>query len=294
MAITASLVKELRERTGAGMMECKKALVETNGDIDASIELMRKNGMAKADKKAGRIAADGMVCICVDDGQKNAVMIEVNSETDFVVKGDDFIDFTKLLGDVALANQPETVEALLALVDPRTGMTIDSTRKALIAKIGEKISVRRLHSMSVVNGCVASYLHGARIGVIVSLEGGEVQLGRDIAMHVAATNPQFLSAENVDQLVLDREQAIFVAQAKESGKSDEIIAKMTQGRLKKFVNEITLYGQPFVKNSEVTVAQLLQQSGAKITAFQRFEVGEGIEKKVENFAAEVMAQAQGH
>ncbi|MEN8170173.1 MAG: translation elongation factor Ts [Pseudomonadota bacterium] len=291
MAITAALVKELRERTGAGMMECKKALVEVDGDIEAAIEHMRKTGLAKADKKAGRTAADGLIVVANSDDNKQAVMVEVNCETDFVAKGDDFINFSNEVAALALSNQPADLDALLAC-GMSGGENVADTCKRLIAKIGENMSVRRFQLFST-DGLLASYLHGARIGVMVDMSGGNSELARDIAMHVAASNPSAVSEANVDPALIEKEKEIFTAQALESGKPAEIVEKMIGGRIKKYLKEITLVGQPFVKDPDTSVEKLLSDAGATVNGFTRFEVGEGIEKKVENFADEVMAQVKG-
>ncbi|MCF6236873.1 MAG: translation elongation factor Ts [Gammaproteobacteria bacterium] len=292
MGITAALVKELRERTGSGMMECKKTLVETNGDIEAAIELMRKTGMAKADKKAGRTAAEGCIIMRSTDDDKRSIIIEVNCETDFVTKSEDFISFTKELSEQALANNPADLDALLVM--PLGDLTVDKARQALIAKIGENINVRRYESVSTENGVIGQYLHGERIGVLVSLEnGGNAALAKDVAMHIAAINPTAISVDDVSSDLIEKEKEIFSAQASESGKPPEIIEKMIAGRIRKYLAEITLLGQSFVKNPDVTVEKLLKESNANVTSFIRFEVGEGIEKKVDNFAEEVMAQVKG-
>jgi len=294
MAITAALVKELRERTGAGMMECKKALVETDGDIDAAIEAMRKSGLAKADKKAGRIAAEGKVIIEVSADGTQAAMVEVNCETDFVSKGDDFNDFAGAVAKRVLASRPSDLAALMAMpLRDGDAATLDTSQKQLIAKIGENINVRRFACLESTGGTLAHYLHGTRIGVILELEGGDEALGRDIAMHIAASRPVCVSAEDVSAEALEQEKEIFSAQAAESGKPADIIEKMVNGRIKKFIGEITLLGQPFVKDPDITVEDLLKGVGASVKCFHRFEVGEGIEKKSENFAEEVMAQVQG-
>ena len=291
MAITAALVKELRERTGAGMMECKKALVEVDGDIDAAIELMRKTGLAKADKKAGRTAAEGLIVVKASDDAKQSVMVEVNCETDFVTKGDDFKNFCDEVAQLTLDTQPADLDTLLA-ASMSGGESVADTCKRLIAKIGENMSVRRFQLFNT-DGLLASYLHGARIGVMVDMTGGSTELARDIAMHIAASNPSAIDASEVDPALIEKEKEIFTAQALESGKPAEIVEKMIGGRIKKYLKEITLVGQPFVKNPDTTVEQLLKDAGATVTGFTRFEVGEGIEKKVENFADEVMAQVQG-
>ncbi len=291
MAITAALVKELRERTGAGMMECKKALVETGGDIDSAIELMRKTGLAKADKKAGRTAAEGLIAFKASDDGKQAVMVEVNCETDFVTKGDDFINFANSVAETALKQQPADIDALLA-APIAGGDSVADTTKTLIAKIGENMNVRRFVSRST-DGVLGFYLHGGRIGVLVELKGGDEALARDIAMHIAASNPACVSEADVPAEMIEKEKEIFAAQAAESGKPPEIVEKMVGGRIKKFLKEVTLLGQPFVKDPDQTIEQLVNKAGASVVGFDRLEVGEGIEKKTENFAEEVMAQAKG-
>ena len=294
MAITASLVKELRERTGSGMMECKKALVETNGDIDAAIENMRKSGQAKAAKKAGRTAAEGIIVIQMTDDCKKGVMVEVNCETDFVAKDENFISFANAVAQRALASGIDSVEALLdAPLHDGEETTINTAREALIVKIGENMNVRRFDRFESANGRLASYSHGVRIGVIVDIEGGDDELGKDIAMHVAASNPTCVSEEQVPTEMLAKEREIFRVQALESGKPENIVDKIVDGRVRKYLSEITLLGQAFVKDPDVTVQKLLMDAGARVNAFKRFEVGEGIEKKQENFADEVMAQVRG-
>lgn len=293
MAITASLVKELRERTGAGMMECKRALQEADGDIEAAIEAMRKSGQAKAAKKAGRIAADGVVVLRVADDAGQGVMVEINSETDFVAKDENFVGFADAVGDTALASDAADVSALAE--QPLAGAadtTVNVAREALIAKVGENVQLRRLVRFDAPEGKLHSYRHGVRIGVIVDLVGGDATLGRDIAMHIAATNPMCVSADDVPAEALEREREIFRAQALESGKPPEIVDKIIGGRMRKFTEEVTLLGQAFVKDPDTTVEKLLKQAGAKVAAFARLEVGEGIEKKAENFAEEVQAQAK--
>jgi elongation factor Ts len=294
MAITAALVKELRQRTGSGMMECKKALVESNGDIEVAIEAMRKSGLAKADKKSDRIAAEGVIAIETSADGKQAVMLEINSETDFVAKADDFIGFVANVTKLVLAAQPNDVEALLALPANDAGDSIETVRQALVAKIGENILVRRFSLMSTEDGVIGSYRHGDRIGTMVKLTGGEVTLAKDIAMHVAASRPQAISGADLPAELLDKERDIVATQAKDSGKPEAIIEKMVEGRMKKFVNEISLLGQAFVKDPDVTVEKLVNQANATVEAFECFEVGEGIEKKEDNFAEEVMAQARGN
>ena len=290
--ITAGMVKELRERTGSGMMECKKALTETNGDLEAAVELMRKAGLAKADKKSGRTAAEGCVCCKSSGDGKRAAIVEINSETDFVAKGDDFVEFANLVAQTALESNANTLEELLEVKISSTGATIEETRRAMVAKIGENIAVRRFERLAAPEGSVASYLHGSRIGVLVELAGGDAELGRDIAMHVAASKPACVDESGVDPEIVEKEKAIFSAQAEASGKPANVIEKMVEGRVKKFLGEITLVGQPFVKDPDQTVAQLLANKGAKVARFVRLEVGEGIEKVESNFAEEVMAQVR--
>ncbi|MBK1630707.1 translation elongation factor Ts [Thiohalocapsa halophila] len=293
MAISASLVKELRERTGAGMMECKRALQETDGDIEAAIEAMRKSGQAKAAKKAGRTAADGVVELRLADDGSRGVMVEINSETDFVAKDANFVGFAEAVGETALGSTAADVDALaeqpLAGGD---GATVNTAREALVAKVGENVQLRRLVRFDAPAGRLYSYRHGVRIGVIVDLVGGDETLGRDIAMHIAATNPMCISADDVPAEAMDREREIFRAQALESGKPPEIVDKIIGGRMRKFTEEVTLLGQAFVKDPDISVEKLLKQAGASVAAFARLEVGEGIEKKAENFAEEVEAQAK--
>jgi elongation factor Ts len=292
MDITAAMVKELRERTGSGMMECKKALVEANGDMELAIENMRKAGLAKADKKSGRIAAEGVIGAKVSDDAKTVVMVDVNCETDFVAKGDDFVAFVSDVTNALLATDVENDEQLQALV-LASGSTIDETRRALISKLGENITVRRFVKYTATDGGQAAYLHGSKIGVIVELAKNDSVLGKDIAMHVAAAKPEFVSEDQVSAELIAKEKEIFSAQALESGKPAEIVEKMVGGRINKFLAEITLLGQPFIKDDSLTVGKLLANNGNAVIRFARFEVGEGIEKKEEDFAAEVMAQVRG-
>ncbi|MCF6202608.1 MAG: translation elongation factor Ts [Methylococcaceae bacterium] len=290
MSVTAAMVKELRERTGSGMMECKKSLVEANGDMELAIENMRKAGLAKADKKASRVAAEGMIGLKGSDDGKTVVMVEVNSETDFVVKSDDFIAFVNSLSDALLTSSVDNIEQL-AEIKLATGETVDATRRALIAKVGENISVRRFARYSNVEGGTASYLHGGKIAVIVETAKNDKELGKDIAMHIAASNPAYLSVDQVEEKEIQKEKDIFTAQALESGKKPEIIEKMIAGRIKKFLAEVTLEGQAFIKDDKMTVAQLVKSKDNSIIQFTRFEVGEGIEKEEVDFAEEVRAQA---
>jgi len=290
MAITASLVKELRERTGAGMMECKKALEETNGDIEVAIENMRKSGQAKAAKKAGRIAADGVIKVAISADGKSAAMVEVNCETDFVAKDENFQSFADAIANRALNSDVADVEALVALpLHEGEATTIEEARQALISKIGENMTVRRMMRFSTA-GVLSSYLHGNRIGVVVDTDQN-ADLGRDVAMHVAAVNPVCIDESGVPAELLEKERDIVVTQAQESGKPADIIEKMVEGRMRKYLAEITLVGQAFVKDPDTTVGKLLSSSGVTLNSFNRFEVGEGIEKKTENFRDEVMAQA---
>ena len=295
MAITAAQVKELRERTGSGMMECKKALVDADGDMEAAIETLRKTGLAKADKKAGRVAAEGLVVIEISDDHKTAAVVEVNCETDFVAKKDDFQEFASAIAKRVLADNPADIDALLAMpLHDGDATTIEDARKALIATIGENITVRRFVRVES-NGELSSYRHGVRIGVLVDLDGGDAGLGKDLAMHIAAHDPRpvCISEDQVPADMIEKEREIFTAQARESGKPDNIIEKMIDGRIRKYLSEITLLGQSFVKDPDQTVGKLLQAANASVLRFERMELGEGIEKKSENFADEVMAQVKG-
>ena len=288
MSVTADMVRQLRERTGAGMMECKKALVETRADLDAAAELMRKQGLAKADKKATRVAAEGVIALEAAADGHSAALVEVNCETDFVAREHDFQGFAAAVARCALAQRPATLEALQA-ARLASGESVDEHRRTLIAKIGENISVRR--STTLVNtGPLGAYLHGSRIGVLVALEGGDAALARDLAMHIAASNPRFIALADVPAAELAKEREILTEQAQKEGKSPEIAAKMVEGRLRKSMAEITLLGQPYVKDPDQTVEKLLQAAGARVREFVRYEVGAGIEKKQDNFVAEVMAQ----
>jgi elongation factor Ts len=287
MNISADSVKQLRERTGAGMMECKKALVETQGDLDAAAELMRKTGLAKADKKAARIAAEGTVA--VERSGASAVLVEVNCETDFVARSDEFQGFAQAVAKGALSSAADSLEALLGAAED--GGSLENRRRALIAKIGENISVRRFAKITA-PGALGTYTHGGRIGSLVGLEGGDETLARDLAMHVAAANPAYIDAAEVPADVLDKERSILAEQTKGEKKPPDIIAKMVEGRLRKYLGEITLMGQPFVKDPEITVEKLVKKAGAKIVRFVRFEVGAGIEKKQDDFVGEVMAQVK--
>lgn len=292
MTITAAMVKDLRERTGAGMMECKKALTEAGGDIEKAIEAMRKSGAAKAVKKAGRVAAEGQVIITMSDDRKKASVVEVNCETDFVGKDDNFIRFAEEVGQIALDQAVQEVEKLLEQ-KMSNGQSVEEARQELVSKIGENIQVRRAENIEASEGELGSYRHGVRIGVVVEVAGGDETLAKDIAMHIAAVKPVCIDESEVPAEMLAKEREIFTAQAKESGKPDNIVEKMVEGRMKKYLKEITLEGQPFVKNPDQTIAQLLKDADAKVLQFSRMEVGEGVEKKQEDFAAEVMAQVKG-
>jgi elongation factor Ts len=289
MDISPALVKELRERTGAGMMDCKKALVEAAGNIDTAVELLRKAGAAKADKKSSRVAAEGRVAIKSDTSAGCHVLLEVNSETDFVAKDDNFRAFVDVLASVVLAQRPGSVEALMgASVD---GRRIEELRLELVTKVGENISVRRFEVLES-RANVGTYLHGTRIGVLVELEGGTPDLARDLAMQVASLAPRFISNDDVPNDVLEKEREIIAAQTAEEKKPAEIIAKMVEGKLRKFIDEVTLTGQVFVKDDKKRVRDLLSAQKAKVKTFRRYEVGEGIEKKSSDFVQEVMAQAK--
>jgi len=295
MSVTAEAVRQLRERTAAGMMECKRALVETNGDLDAAAELMRKQGLAKADKKASRVAAEGVIVTAQSADGKAAVMVEINCETDFVARGDDFTGFAAVVGQATLDSKAADVEAVLAAKTP-SGDSVDDLRRALIAKIGENISVRRFVRVESA-GILGSYLHGSRIGTLVALEGGDAALARDLAMHVAASSPRYLLAADVPAEDVAKERAIRVDislnDEKNKGKPEQVLAKIVDGGMNKWLNEITLMGQPFVKDDKLSIEKLLKAADAKVTRFERLEVGAGIEKKQDDFVAEVMAQAKG-
>ncbi len=293
--ITAGMVKELRELTGLGMMECKKALAEADGDLKAAEDLLRIRSGAKASKAAGRVAAEGVVAAYVSADGKTGALVEVNCETDFVGKNEDFVGFAKAIAQTVATTGTTDVVALSGLTLPG-GSTIEDARKALVMKLGENMSVRRAVRIETA-GLLATYLHGARIGVMVDLQGGDEALGKDLAMHIAASKPLCVSAEQVDPALLARERDIYTAQAAESGKPADIVARMVEGRVAKYLAEVTLLGQDFVKDPEQKVEKLLKTRGAKVNAFHMFIVGEGIEKKSEDFAAEVAAaagQAQKH
>jgi len=292
ITISAGMVKELRERTGSGMMECKKALVEADGDMELAIENMRKAGLAKADKKSGRIAAEGIIGVQVSDDGKAAAIVDINCETDFVAKADDFINFVKSVSVALLNADVETEEQLLAM-PLEGGVTVDEMRRGLISKLGENITIRRFEKYKPQEGGTACYLHGNKIGIIVELAVADADLGKDVAMHIAASKPVCVSEDQVSPETIEKEKEIFSAQAAESGKPTDIIEKMVLGRISKFLAEVTLLGQPFIKDDKITVGKLVASKGNRVIRFTRFEVGEGIEKKEENFAEEVMAQVRG-
>jgi elongation factor Ts len=288
--ITASMVKELRELTGLGMMECKKALAETNGDMKAAEDLLRIKSGAKASKAAGRVAAEGVIAGFISEDGKSGALVEVNCETDFVAKNEDFSAFAKELAKLVTKTNPADVAVLSGSQLP-SGETVEDARKGLVMKLGENMSVRRFARFQT-EGRLALYLHGSRIGVLVDYQGGDDALGKDIAMHIAASKPICVSSDQVPPDVLAKEREIYAAQAAESGKPANIIEKMVEGRIAKYLAEVTLLGQPFVKNPDETVEKLLASKKAKVNAFQMFVVGEGIEKKVTDYAAEVAAAAQ--
>jgi len=289
MAVTASMVKQLREMTGAGMMYCKKALGETDGNMDDAIELLRKKGMAGADKKAGRTAAEGVVAIAISDDKKKAAIVEVNCETDFVAKGDEFKTFADEVAQIVLASGHVDVEAVLN-EKMANGQTVDERRREMVGKIGENMAIRRAEIIET-SGQIGQYQHGEKIGVVVAMDGGDDALIRDIAMHVAAAKPSAISVDDVDQEMVEKERKFQIEQAQESGKPAEIIEKMIEGRMRKYLQEITLLGQAFVKDPDQSVEKLLKASGASVNNFVRLEVGEGIEIEETNFADEVAAAA---
>mmetsp|Transcript_9948 Transcript_9948/g.14060 ORF Transcript_9948/g.14060 Transcript_9948/m.14060 type:complete len:324 (-) Transcript_9948:81-1052(-) len=288
--VTAALIKELRESTGAGMMDCKKALVESDGDMSAAVDFLREKGLGKADKKASRVAAEGKI-VAATAGDKS-VVVEVNCETDFVAKDANFLGFAQSVADAALGVEGEDISTLLATeVD---GSSIDDTRQAMVSKIGENIQVRRMAAMGGEGSTTASYIHMGKIGVLVELEGGSEELATDVAMHIAAMSPPYATADEVPQEELEKERRILTVQAADSGKPAEIVEKMVEGRIRKYLEEICLVSQSFVKSTDKTVGQLLEENGAKIKGFKRLQVGEGIEKKQEDFAAEVAAAVGGN
>ena len=293
MSVSAAMVMNLRERTGAGMMECKKFLVAANGDIELAIIEMRKAGQAKADKKADRIAAEGVIVVARSQDARRAVMLEINSETDFVARDESFNQFAQAVAETALQTQAPSVEALSQQTLVNQDRTVEQARQELVAKIGENIQLRRLeHVHCADDGVAGFYLHGSRIGVLIVLKNGDNDLARDLAMHIAASRPSVVKREDVSAEEIAKERDIFIAQARDSGKPQDIIDKMIDGRITKFLDEVSLYGQPFVKDPNVKVGQLLKQKQVDVLTFIRFEVGEGIEKKEDNFVDEVMAQVR--
>ncbi|HSW69619.1 MAG TPA: translation elongation factor Ts [Gammaproteobacteria bacterium] len=292
MAVTAAQVKELRERTGAGMMECKKALETTAGNMELAIEELRKTGLAKANKKASRVAAEGIVIIKTSDDGKQASLLETNSETDFVARDESFLAFADAVAKTALAAKAKDIQTLASLPLAGTTATVDEARQALIAKVGENINIRRLATINA-KTTVGTYLHGSRIGVLVELDVENPELAKDIAMHIAASKPLVTTPAEVQADVIAKEKEIYMAQAAGSGKSQDIIEKMVAGKLKKYLDEISLVGQPFIKDPDVLVSSLLNKHRAKVMSFARFEVGEGIEKESEDFVEAVMAQVHG-
>ena len=287
MEITASMVKELRERSGAGMMECKKALNEKGGDIEAAMEHLRVTGLAKADKKSGRIAAEGRIALAQDTGK--AVLVEINSETDFVAKDANFLTFADEVAKTALASGAQDVEALKSAATSH-GKTVEEGRQWLVAKIGENLQVRRMARIDSAHN-VGAYVHGGRIGVLVELKGGDVELARGLAMHIAAMNPPYVSPDQVPADIVAKEKEIALAQVKDTGKPPEILEKMIGGKVNKVLSEMCLTGQAYVLDTNSTVDAVLKKAGAQVLGFKRLAVGEGIEKKEEDFAAEVMKQA---
>ena len=285
--ITAQMVKELRDRTGAGMMECKKALVESEGNMDKAIETMRKAGQAKADKKSSRIAAEGVVTLVMKDGYAN--MIEINCETDFVAKDENFLEFVKVISDASIDSYKENLEDFMNSKNA-SGKTIEETRLELVSKVGENVKIRRIKSIDGKDSYLGHYMHGSKIGVVVTLEKENDELAKDICMHVAAMKPSALNANDISKNDLEKEREIYMAQAKESGKPENIIQKMVDGKIKKYISEVTLVDQTFVKDNDITISELLKKNDNNVLSFHRMEVGEGIEKKNENFADEVMAQ----
>lgn len=293
MSISATQVKELRERTGLGMMECKTALTETSGDMEAAVDLLRMKAGAKVEKKSGRTAADG--AIGIQTANNIAAMVEVNSETDFVAKGDDFLDFARACAQIVASREPADVDALYTLLlGNDSGRTVGLAREELVAKFGENISVRRFVCFRTAAGRLGAYVHGRKIGVLVELIGGDETLARDLAMHIAASRPEYVSQTQVPTETIAKERAIYTEQAAASGKPANIVAKMVEGRVQKFLNEIALLGQPFVKDPDTTVEKLLAGHNATVVRFHRYEVGEGIDRGPKDFAAEVMAQVKGN
>ena len=287
--ITAQMVKELRDRTGAGMMECKKALQDSSGDMDKAVEEMRKAGQAKADKKSSRIAAEGVITLSISDDNSIANMVEINCETDFVAKDENFLKFVKTISEVSLKNYKGSIDDFNNSKHP-SGKTIEEIRLELVSKVGENVKIRRVQNIKNDGNYMGHYMHGTKIGVAVVLQKENEELAKDVCMHIAAMKPRALNANDIPQEDLEKEREIFVAQAKESGKPDDIIQKMVDGKLKKYISEVTLVDQTFVKDNEITISKLLEKHDNSVLSFYRLEVGEGVEKKDENFADEVMAQ----
>ena len=287
--ITAQMVKELRDRTGAGMMECKKALLDFSGDMDKAVEEMRKAGQAKADKKSSRIAAEGVITLSISDDNSIANIVEINCETDFVAKDENFLKFVKTISEVSLKNYKGSVDDFNNSKHP-SGKTIEEIRLELVSKVGENVKIRRVQNIKNDGNYMGHYMHGTKIGVAVVLQKENEELAKDVCMHIAAMKPRALNANDIPQEDLEKEREIFVAQAKESGKPDDIIQKMVDGKLKKYISEVTLVDQTFVKDNEITISKLLEKHDNSVLSFYRLEVGEGVEKKDENFADEVMAQ----
>lgn len=291
--ITASLVKELRERVGGGMLECKKALEEADGNIEKAIEVLRKSGAAKAEKKSGRTAAEGVIIVKCDATGKNAIMLEINCETDFVAKDTNFVEFAHNIAACGLDKITKSVDELLSLpYKAGETKTVSKAREDLVAKIGENITIRRMAFLQS-QTTIGTYVHGNRIGVLVTLSTDNQELGKDIAMQIAAQKPEAINAEDLPQELLAKEKEIFAAQVKDSGKPPQIIQKMVEGKLQKFINEVTLTGQQFIKDPNTTIGELLKKANTKVLEFVRFEVGEGIEKEKTDFAKEVMEQVEG-
>ena len=287
--ITASMVKELRELTGLGMMECKKALVESNGDLKVAEEQMRIKSGAKASKASSRVTAEGVVGAFIALDGKTGAVVEVNCETDFVAKNDDFVAFAKNVAETVAKNDPADVAALAAVVIANGSLSVEEARKALLVKLGENITIRRFERYATSTGKLSSYLHGSKIGVLLSFTGGDEVMGRDIAMHIAASKPKSVDVSGVNPVDIETERRIALEKAREGGKPEAMLEKIAEGSVQKFLKEVTLLGQVFVKaeDGKQTVEQLLKSKGASVTAFQMFVVGEGIEKKVEDYAEEV-------
>lgn len=289
MDITAQMVKELRDRTGAGMMDCKKALKECNGDIDSAIDMMRKAGQAKADKKSSRVAAEGVIDFLADKEKNNACLVEVNCETDFVAKDENFLNFVSKVSSLSLSNFTGNIDEFVNQ-KINDGKSLEELRLELVSKVGENVQIRRIKVIEGNNGHIGSYLHGKKIGVVICLSDKNENLAKDIAMHIAAMKPIAIQEKDISKDIIDKERDIYLAQASESGKPKEIIEKMVDGKLKKFLNEVTLLSQQFVKDPDTSIGALLEKNNCEVLDFFRYEVGEGIDKKEENFAEEVMSQ----